>query len=177
MITNTTEIKKLLQITATDYDVLIEELIPIIWDNICQYLGKHFLNNIYYEGEFIFNSNTIDFQDSDYTIEYPIGTDIYVKYSNYNDGYYTVKSILNGVITVDKYLITETVSARIFGVKYPNNNSFLKKIIAEMIDYNINKDKYNVISETLGEASVSFKNNGMFNGYPMDIITKLDIYR
>jgi hypothetical protein len=134
----------------------------------------HFVNDIWYQGTFIFSNNIINFQDTKIEIDFPIGTDIYVKNSNYNNGFYTVVNINEGQIFTNKNFTNETKEVRIYGVNYPKS-SFLKIVMAEMIDYNINNDKYNITNETLGEASVSYKNIGSVYGYPKEIITKLDL--
>jgi len=179
-----TEIKTLLQISVTDYDSLIDALIPIVQDEIVGYCNSHFAKDVYndatnmvYEGAdtISFTASTKKIADSADGFIFAAGQDIYITGSDYNDGHYTIVTADEDEMVVSETLIDELAGAYV-SIKLVTFPKALKMIVADMIAYKINGKDAGVTSESVsGGVSLSF---GQESGsYPQSLLSGLNKYR
>ena len=190
------EIKILLKIpvATVTYDALITALIPIITDDIFDYTNNQFtqIRSAKYSGHLrdsslIFDSagktitTTTTNTDYYFTKHYQAGEIIYICGTTFNDGHYTIASILDTRITVSEALADEDLddgyTADIYYVYYPKG---LYTIFADMTQYRIDGAKAKGISsESLGDYSRSYTTGaeGSFGGYPADTMKALNKYK
>jgi hypothetical protein len=174
IITRTTA-KTLLQITSTDYDTVIDALIPKIQSWAVEYLKNRFhINDIYYQASTIaFVSGTpatitdsdSGFVDADFTNS----IDIDVDGSARNDGIYAVDTVVAGTLTLatGETLTSEEAgeAVTITRVQFP---AAIQLWIAKLIGFNLDTKSWKGIqSESLGDHSISYNHLG---SYPQGLL-------
>jgi hypothetical protein len=183
-IITTAEVKTILQISGSDYDTYIAQMIPIMQEYITDYCNDVFLNkNLYIDGPtFSFTSRTVSDSDSGFvTAGFVSGMDIYIEGSDSNDGLYSLNTAAAASMTttstapVSKLFVTEDAGAylTIYHVQYPQA---LKMACANMIGYQMSKQNLeNVSSEKIGDYSVSYAD--VTGEYPNNILQTLKHYK
>ena len=190
----TAEVKSILGITASTYDTQIAYFIPLVEDDIMQYLNNTFADGYVYREsisdlEFVRgDSDTTDYI-TDTSAEFLVkgflsGMDIVVDGGYANVGLYNVSSASTGKLKLTEYGVlvnqdqddTEDDNAigtiRISRVKWP---IALKLPAAKMIWYLIDDAKPNdAVSESLDNYSISYAGS---NAYPTRILRMLDQFR
>jgi hypothetical protein len=188
MIISLAKVKSLLQISVADTskDSLISELIPIVQDVVLKFTENSFeiLTDLVYR-----LSNTISFeagsppkifdpQNQLIAIGFTSGLDIKVKGSKFNDNYYTIDSLTDGVLNLSSSdtLINEPANnlftILITVVQFPRG---IELPVSKLIGFHLDKKKTsNVASESLGDHSISYQSAG---SYPKHIIEDLVQYR
>jgi len=164
--------------TVTTYDTQIEALIePTLFDAF-DYTKNYFHNNavsirshqmtfstggtIVIDGT---NFSTYSFQDGD---------EIHIQDSKRNDGIYTASSVSSATITISttQTLLVETEEAPVKITKMDVPKSLLPTI-ASMIKFKIDNPAGTVLSESLGDYSVTYGGGQ----YPAGIEKSLNKYR
>ena len=167
MIATAAEIKTLLGITSSDYDDMIDELLPLVQAAIVDYTNNKFRSELV-----SIKASTIAFVNGTPSTITDSGSgfldpgnfldaaqEIVVEGSKYNDGNYQVASVAAGVITLADgvALVDEAADqyVRISMVSWPPP---LKQFAAKAIGYEINKSGSGggVKSEKIGGYSVSY---------------------
>lgn len=98
--------------------------------------------------------------------------------SKYNNGLYTIVSIKNNVITLDKPLVNGIFNA-ICKVEYPFD---IVDGAVKLLDWELNqkrKDKQGITSESISRHSVSYKQydeSNMTEGYPSELMAFVKKY-
>lgn len=196
MIATLAEIKAFLQITATTHDTLMQTYIPIVENDIFDYCNNRFVaidsnyNNLisYSAQTFVFAADgTITDSDSGFvTAGFVTGDNINITGTKRNNGNFTASTVAAGTITIDSLetFVAEdqgtNTTPEIALVQYPKS---LKPIVAQMVGYyvyNINTERGNITSETLGQYSVSYSKRLETVGanmYPTNIISGLSAYK
>lgn len=185
----------MLQITATTQDNLIDQLIPLIEDDIREYCNNNFNDkNVYLIASaisFTHNSTSADTinldiganQDGFVEAQFKAGQTVQVEGSFNNNGFFDIESVTSTVMTLytDEsrpyfgQLVTEDEDefVRITKVKYPDA---LKLNVAQMCKYKLSTYDYSVKSETVSRYSVEY-NQDLLNGYPKSLMTGLNRWR
>lgn len=178
MIITVDEIKTYLGISVTTYDAQIEALIePVLYD-VLDYTKNYFHNNAVKltSNNYTFSTmGTITVSGTNFsTYSFQSGDEIYIKNSARNDGIYTAKTVSSATITVDttQTLKSEAWETNTTIVKMDVPKSLLP-IIASMIKFKIDNPLGTVLSESLGDYSVTYGGGQ----YPMGIQTALNKYR
>lgn len=188
MIISLDEVKGLLQIADSDTtkDGFITDIIPIVQDFVIKFTENSFeiLTDVVYR-----LSNTLSFeagnppkisdpQNQFITMGFASGIDIKVKGSKFNDNYYTIDSITDGVLSLSSsdILINEPAhnlfTILITVVQFPKG---IKLPVAKLIEFHLDKKKTsNVSSESLGDHSISYQASG---SYPKHLLDDLAQYR
>lgn len=183
----TSSVKLYTGINTTTNDILIEELVPIVLDDIVAYTKNYFIKSTmyFYDDQISFLSSGAIFctdTEIDLTDWVRIGTVIHVAHSLYNDGFFSCSTNSDGInssyINLNEYVNAETTSTGKFillqRVEYPKD---LKFIAANMINYILTtQDQKNIASERLGDHSVNYTMVGN-NSYPSNIVNGLNKYR
>lgn len=197
-IITTAKVKTLLQISSSDYDDLIDELIPVVQNFVVEYTNNRFTvcdsKQTYYrnysylltekEGVYIsastiaFNSNTgadtITDSDEQFLEEnFPESDfDIDVVASKRNDGIYGVSTATAGTMTLEsgEELLTEEAGnyVTIYLVRFPKG---LWSTVADMISWKMDKNRL-LKSWSLGDYSISYGEGG----YPKRLLDELKPY-
>ena len=183
-IITTAEVKTILQISGSDKDDYIAEMIPIIQEYITDYCNDVFLNkNLYIDGAtFSFTSRTVTDSNSGFvTAGFVSGMDIFINGSDSNDGLYSLNTAAAATMTttstapVSPLFVTEAEGENIiiYHVQYPQA---LKMSAANMIGYQMSKQNLeNVQSEKIGDYSVAYA--GVTGAYPDNILQTLKHYK
>jgi hypothetical protein len=191
----TAEVKTFLRITASDYDTLIGVYIPLIEEDICEYLNTYFEDNVIFiersgglaftRGNTATSSTLADYITDDNqdfsTAGFAVGMDVIIAGGS-NYGMYTIKALTTAKMTMDTtgVFITQDQDAsfnsvgkiRISRQKWP---SALKPVAAKMIWYQIDKAKPDgAISESIDDYSITFAGS---REYPMQLINQLKKWR
>ena len=182
-IITTAEVKSFLGITSTTYDTRIDSLIePVLFD-VFDYTNNYFHNNaVRIRGQiFTFSTTgTIVVDGTNFsTYSFASGDEIHVVDSVRNDGLFTASSVSSATITVstENTVLSETEESNVTIVKMDVPKS-LKPIIASMIWFRIDKPYGTVVSESLGDYSVTYAQYGSAGGeYPNSINRSLNKYR
>jgi len=179
----TSNVKLYTGITTTDYDYLIETLVPVIQADIVHYCNNSFINStMYCHTDLITFSSTGSIATNDTSCEltdyWMSGSVLSVSGSIFNDNYFSVSTAASSYINTNESIVTESSATGkdiiITRVEYPRD---LPMIASRMIKYNISsQDDNNVASESLGDYSVSYVDIGA-NSYPSNIVKGLDKYR
>ena len=182
MIATRTEIKSLLQITSTDYDIFIDMNIPIAEQAVCDYCNTDFIDkNFDY-----FSSSAISFDNSTNSINYVgIGTkklaandSIRVYKSLRNNQTFTVSTVnTDSIVLSDIDTIAdedEGEGIHITKVIYPKP---IKLTVSKMIKYimGISDLDFNIKSEKIDDYAVNFSDT--VYGYPQSVMSQLNAYR
>ena len=189
----TAEVKTFIRETSLTYDTLIGYYIPLIEEDICQYLNNWFEDQIIYidkAGGLAFsrgNTSTgttqadyvTDDNDDISTAGFIAGMDVAISGGS-NYGIYEIASVTTAVMTMtctgefidqdqdDSY--NPVGSIRIARIVWPES---LKPIAAKMIWYQINKSKPDgALSESIDDYSITYVNG---REYPMQLLTQLDL--
>ena len=195
MIASKEELRKLLSITSMTQDELIEQLIPIIEDDIRQYCNNGFQDKRVYIASsaisFTHNAGTADTinLDADASGEgfidsqFKSGQTVQVQGAYNNDNFFEVETVSSTVMTLyapaDRpyfpVLVTEDEDAFVWitKVEYP---PALKLVESQMLKYKLASHDYSVASETVSRYSVSF-NQMTDGGYPKAIMSALNRWR
>ena len=179
MIASLAKVKAILGITDTAQDTRINALIPLVENDIVEYCNNSFRNpNIYYSG-----SITIGATGSTYSLTCADGgmddlswvanDYIDIEGSTRNDGFKTIATIADTVITTAEPLIAETAKAiTIWLVQFPAG---LELYFARMIGYLLKHgDDAGITSESIGSYSYSRNGTGSSAGYPDEILKGLN---
>ena len=94
----TSYVKLYTGITTTDYDYLIESLVPTVLEDIVEYCNNNFVNSTQYwrTDKLSFSSNsTITISDTSMPLDYywQTGDKVLVLGSIFNDGYYSISTV------------------------------------------------------------------------------------
>jgi len=189
------EVKTFLRLTDTTYDTLITYYIPIIEEDICEYLNNWFEDNVIYidtgSGLAFSRGNTAtgttqadyitdDNQDFS-TAGFAAGMDVVIMGGS-NGGVYSVASLTTAVMTMtctgefidqDQDDSFRTVgNIRISRMRWPEA---LKPIAAKMIWAQISDNRPgNVSQERIDDYSVTYAGK---NAYPERVVRQLDKWR
>lgn len=176
-------------ITSTDYDQLIEDLNPIVLDDITNYCKNSFVNStmFYHDEQLSFSTSTGDNSifNNDTGIELDefvnVGDIIYVTDTIYNNCYFSIASVNTTQITTNETVVTESTGdgriPLIVKTQYPKDLPFIaSRMIKHLIDVQGRND---VISESLGDYSYTLGEITSAGGnmYPANILTGLTKYR
>lgn len=187
----TTEAKAFLRITGSTYDTLIGTYIPIIEEDICEYLNNYFEDRAIFVQHasglaFVRGNTATATTQADYvtddnedfsTAGFSAGMDIAIAGGS-NAGIYTIASVTTGTLTItdtgefvdqdqDNYY-NYPGPIRIARVIWP---SWLKPVAAKMIWYQIDKAKPDgAISERVDDYSVTYVNG---RAYPAQLLDQL----
>ena len=168
MIISVEEFKKFIQTDLTD-EVLEAKLSAL------ELLVRKYTNNNFQKRQIRFEANvtTVIPLTSPYLAA---GDTIQISESDYNDGIYTIKSIGENEIILDKPLYPE-LCVLITKVVYPAD---VKMGVVNMLDWDINnRDKVGVASETISRHSVTYFNmdgDNSITGYPKSLMGFLRPY-
>jgi hypothetical protein len=195
MIATKAEIKRLLSNTSMAQDELIDQLIPVIEDDIRQYCNNGFRDARVYvsSGEISFTHNTASADTINLDIgtneegfvdaQFKAGQTVQVQGSYNNDGFFDVETVTSTVMTLYarasrpyfQALVTEDedVNIVINKVLYP---SALKNVVAQMMNYKLTNHDFSVSAETVSRYSVTY-NTDYVNGYPKSLMTSLNRWR
>jgi len=193
MIASRIEIKSFLSITSTSQDNLIDMLIPVIESDVREYCNNGFRDDKVYvisaTINFTHNSTSADvigiddgFVDSGFLS----GQTVQVQGSYNNDGFYDIESVSSTSLTL--YSSTsrpyfdelvdedEDLNVCITKVNYPKA---LKLVVADMINFKLEKKDYSIQSETVARYSVTFNSKGtdVSNGYPKALMSGLNRWK
>jgi hypothetical protein len=183
MITTRTQIKTLLQITDTSKDSLIDELLPIVQDEILDYCNSHFAgaaktteNLDYCAGDTVtFTAATKTITDSAGGMPFIAGQNIYITGSYYNNGHYTVVTATSDYITVSEAVINETAGAPV-DILLVNFPKALIMIMTDMVGYKLSGKENGVTSESISGA-ISTNYAAEIGSYPETIFKGLNKFR
>jgi hypothetical protein len=181
MIITRTEVKTLLDNSNLN-DSLIDSLIPIIEQVICDYCNQDFFQDNF---DYV-SSNDISFINTDNSInmtnlndyKFVANDSIRVYGSLRNDGPFTISSVTTDKIIINSIntIVDEDENESIFitKVKYPVSFKF---IAAQMIKYNIDnkKIKAGVLEEDIDDYR--YKLSVAANGYPTNLVSGLKTHR
>lgn len=196
MIATKDEIKRLLTITSMTQEELLDQLIPIVEDDIRTYCNNGFADPDVYirSGEISFTHNsgatadTINLnistnEDGFVEAQFKAGQTVQVQGAYNNDGFFDVETVSSTVLTLYtranrpyfQVLVTEDedVLVQINKVVYP---SALKNIVAQMCKYKLSNHDYSVSAETVSRYHVTY-NTDFVNGYPKNIMSGLNRWR
>ena len=188
----TAEVKLYIRETSTTYDTLINYYIPLIEEDVCEYLNNWFADNVIfletYGGLAFSRGNTAtattqadyitDDNDQFSTAGFSDGMDVVISGGS-NHGIYTIASVTTAVMkmTCTGVFVDQDQDAsfnpvggvRISRVNWPGA---LKPIAAKMIWYQIAKNKPDgVLSESIDDYSVTYVNG---REYPMQLLNQLN---
>lgn len=187
MIISLDETKSLLQISDTSKDALIENLIPIVQDFVIKFTENSFeiLTDTVYRlsNKLSFEAGNppkiLDSENQFVAMGFTSGLEIKVKGSKFNDNYYKIDSLTDGVLNLSSFdtLTTEPAhnlfTVLITVVQFPKG---IKLPVSKLIDFHLDKQKTsNVSSESLGDHSVSYQSSG--GSYPKHLLDDLAQYR
>lgn len=182
----TSNVKLYTGITTTSNDNLIEQLVPIVLDDIVNYTHNYFLQSTryHYDDRISFSStgailctNT----EVDLTDWLQIGSIFHIAYSVFNDGFFSCSTATAGInssyINVNETVNVETTSTgkwiMMQRVQYPKD---LPLIASRMIKHLlITQGAENIKSESLGDHSLTYVDVGS-NSYPVTIANSLSKY-
>ena len=189
------EVKTFLRITASTYDTLISTYIPLIEEDICNYLNTWFQDRAIYveysaglaftRGNTATATTQADYVTDDNsnftTAGFAAGMDIAVD-GGANHGLFTIASKTTAVLTMtstgvfvsqDQDASYNTVGTiRISRVKWPEA---LKPIAAKMIWYQIDKSKPDgAISERIDDYSITYAGA---RAHPAQLIDQLNAWK
>lgn len=178
MIATLTEVKNILDITDNLKDAQITTFLPIVQDEIIEYLNNYFITNVYYATQSIsFSASSILDSGNGFITNGIITGNIFVDGSKYNDGLYTVSNVTTGALTISETLINESAgeNVRITVVQFPKA---LQKPFADMISWSINQnqDLYGIKREVLPDG-YSIEYDTTLTNYPKSIIVPLNKWR
>jgi len=186
------EVKAFIRETSTTYDTLIGIYIPLIEEDICEYLNNWFRDRVifieYGAGlAFVGSCSSRDFITDDAgdfsTAGLSSGMDIVIDGGS-NGGIYSISSgqssvTLNIGTTANKVFVDQDQDAsfnsvgkiRISRMVWPNS---LKPIAAKMIWYQIDNNKPSgAASEKIDDYSITYVNG---RTYPQQLLSGLDRY-
>jgi len=201
MIADIKDVKRILQITDSTYDLEIETLLPIVQDDICEYLNNYFSDPIVYRDgdkalEFVRGTTGT----TDVSADYITDTDANFKTSGFttdrqydilvdgggfgNSGIHHVRSLstAGGTMTLDSTgalndvdmddMDNATGRCRISLIVWPKS---LKMYVAQMVWWMIKQAKsLDIKSERIDDYSVTYVNG---HAYPERVIKGLQKYR
>jgi hypothetical protein len=178
MIATLDEVKAILNITDTTKDDYISNMIPVIQDDVIQYLNNYFLIGIYYKSNTIsFSASSVLDSENGFVTGGIITGNVYIDGTKYNNGLYTVSNVTDGTLTVSETLISESAGdfVRISVVQYPKA---LQKAFADMISWSINQsqDVYGIKSETLPDG-YRVEYDTTLTSYPKSVVAQLSKWR
>jgi len=174
------QVKSILQITGTDYDTIIDVLIPFVQEmvvySICNNTFKN--PNVYtYASTISFTTKILDSDSNFVENDFIDASDIIVQNSKHNNGIYLINGITAGELTLDFTYSTETALT----VETADNTALVQKIefpsslrvpAAMLLNYFMQKDNLKgVKSESVLTYSVSYSEDipknitSMFNKY------------
>ena len=159
-----TEVKSLLQISATTWDTLIDSLIPMCQDKIVEYCRNRFLDlNVQIEADTIafVSASTPLITDSDsgfVTAGFESGMDVLVYGSTHNDGLYNAATVAAGTLSLATTEVLTTEAAGddvvVTRVRWPKA---IKLDAAQLVNYYLHKEGKLVSQEQLpGGYSAQF---------------------
>ena len=172
-----TEAKNLIQSTTTIDNVLINTLIPLVYEDFFSY------TNCFFESTYVkvlssniscSSSGVISITDTNFsTWGFYSGDDIKIKGSFRNDGIYMTSSISSGTIAISSVqsLKPELVGQyiKISQINFPES---LKLVIATMIKARLENPGGNPVSESLGDYSIVYGKGD----YPQSVMAQLNKY-
>jgi hypothetical protein len=191
----TAEVKAFLRETSTTYDTLIAVYIPLVEDDICEYLNNWFRDRVIFvesgSGLAFTRGNTAtattqadyitDDNDRFSTAGFAVGMDVVIDGGS-NYGKYKIKTLTTAVMTITDTgeFISQDQDAsyhsvgriRISRIVWPKA---LKPIAAKMIWYQIDDNKpKGAISERIDDYSVTFAGA---RAYPSQLLSQLDKWK
>ena len=190
MITTVADVKTFLQISVSTYDTLIAKLIPAVESFVFEYCNNWFEIS----KDYIYNRSTalvfvsgtpptITMEDGTFATDgFVAGMNIRVKNSLYNDGIYSLAIVAEETLTLgaSDVLIDEDLGAEseITVVKYPKG---LDLIIAKLIGEDLKNSSVTagekVVSESVGNHSISYGGSTVKGQYPDELLALLRPYK
>ena len=175
--------------TYNDYDSTIDLLIPLVQEDLCDYLNNYFPDkNTRYSASSITLNNltppTITDTESQFVIEgFESDMDITVEGTHRNKGIYHIDTAAAGTLTLsgDDELLDESSTdeyggntIRITRIKWPAG---IKQLVSQIIWFNIDKaTSGDIKSKRLGPSSITYHSLES-GGYPSHIMRGLNKYR
>ena len=171
-----------------EYDGDIDNLIPQVEEDVCEYLNNYFEDNIIYVNKvsglaFVGGGpDTITDDNADFsTAGFESGMDVAVRGGS-NYGIHTLAGVTAGTLTLDSsnalvdqdqdVSFNHVGGIKISRINWPAN---LKPYIAKMVWYRMNKSRPdNVKSERLDDYSITYING---NAYPAEVLEGLRKFR
>jgi hypothetical protein len=175
MIINKTNIKSMLKITSTTYDTQIDNVIPVILDRLSKACNRFFIytnseGRLYDDCDMVIDTTTITLNTD---IPFQSGDFFRLFQTDYNNGLYQVKTIENGIITIEtsKVMRSEIVSHGIITlIDFPDE--FIDVITDYVTKQFIRGNKVGLASEKIDDYQVNFKdidlildNRSIINNY------------
>lgn len=186
MIVSLNNVKAVLQLTDNTFDGLILQLIPAVQNFVFSYCNNFFelpYNIIESSAiQFVSGSPAKIISDTDLFINLHPDMNIKVKNSNYNDGFYTISSATSNILTLsnEDTLIDENNSAlvRISIMKVPEDVKLvIAKLIGEDLKNNTVQAGEPVVSESVGNHSVTYGGTNIKGTYPDELLKMLKPYK
>lgn len=193
------EVKHLLNLTDSTYDVQIDTLIPYVQEDLCTYLDTYFQDGYIYRESgsaiviargstsTVSAADTITDSDSLFIQKgFASGMDIAIEGGYTNVGIHHVKTAAAGTLTLSStgVLISQNPNSTLdnnyigtLKISYVNWPKALKRYAAQMVWFNISRQKATgVQSERIDDYSVTYAPlaNG---GYPPEVLAGLKKWR
>ncbi len=187
VLTATSSVKMLLNITSTTKDDMITAMIPKVIDDINYYTNNWFLQSTryIYTNDINFSTGssiaaglmTLETTGWTFTEDFRAGDTIYISGTKFNDGYYTCATVGSSSIVTNEIMITEASTSGklplINRVDFPRD---LELIASQMVGYKVNQEYQGKASESIGDYSISYITLGTAN-YPPNILNSLNKYK
>ena len=180
--------KRLIRVTDSDNDALIEELLPIAQEDLCDYLNNYFEDSLvtYWGSYFSFvrgTPDTITDNESEFLEHrFAAGMDIFVDGETSNRGIYEIATAAAGTLTL-------TSSNRLVSMSYADTDNTpgshvisrvvwpqsLGLVVARMVNYLMMRDKPDgELSKSIDGAVVAYDRT---YAYPREILSMANKYR
>lgn len=183
MLLTPTEVTIFSNITASVGTIIAEQLIEEVQERIVMKTNNYFLLDLYLqEGMTFYASNrtivsTNSFEDENFVA----GDDIYIYNSYRNDGYKTLASVSDNVLTLTSaYSVVDELSGQSIMISVVQWPLEVKKIAARMIayDYDVRESRKGLKVRSLGPLYESYYEGENYDpdGYPREITNPLDKY-
>ncbi|MCQ2754841.1 MAG: hypothetical protein MJ231_07320 [bacterium] len=168
MIATIDEIKKNSKLAKID-DNLLENKLKAIET----FIRGNYTNNKFYNRHIKFHCNSINNRLLTDNPFLKVGDTIEIAESP-NEGLYTIKSIEDGTITLDRYVFD--FYNYVIKVEYPED---VKQGALDMLEWEFGaKEKVGLKSETISRHSVTYEDSANFvSGYPISILGFLEPYK
>ena len=190
----TSDVKTILNITDSTYDVQIAYLLPLVEKDIIQYCGNAFLDKYIYresgvhfefvQGDSDTNDRILDSEEKFLQRGFTSTMDIYVQGGFANDGLYHLSSASTGTLKLDNYgeIVDQDQDdtkddnyigyIRVSRVKWPKE---LRLAAAKMLWYLMAEPKQtDVQSERIDDYSITYAGS---YAYPTRVVKMLDKWK
>lgn len=180
MIISLAEIKRLLNITDTTNDLLINAQMPLVEAAICDYCNSDFIDTRFdylISSSFSFSSVDNSINLNGIGLNLAVYDTIKIFGSARNDQAFDITNLTSNKLIVNPLVSDEISTDRVIylaRIKYPLP---LKYIAAKMIDFTLQDYQSGVKQEVIDDHSITFDDKGNANGYPTLIMNALNSYR